>query len=363
MTWTEEIPLTDLRTKRMASLDVAKFVLSLLVIASHINPFEHFGLYWSYGMKYYFVRLTVTIFILSSSLFCFRKTSEDAFDFQVPLQYALKLLKLYVLWTALYIPRILFDCLEYPEGFLPGLLRSVQEIFVSGYYHLWYLKSMAIAILLVGAALAKKVKVETLVIVGCLLYLVGQLADAYYGVLDYVPFLKPLVDGYLKVFFTSRNGIFMAFPYVAIGALFAYRPITIRMPAAVLGYLGFKLLMLGEFFLLLKLKFPRDYCLFTCSIPASFFLFYIMLHTQIKATPLTKKLRTYTGLIYYVHPYVIFPVLPLFIKVIELVLGVEEYEMHSMWQFVFVAIVTMIVSWLIPILQKHRLFRWLKALY
>lgn len=115
--------LTDLdlssdvaRNKRFPLVDLVKFFCSFLVIAIHVNPFTDINLYLDYGIKNYLARLAVPFFFVAGGYFCFRKTKYAEIDSGIPVTYAKRMIKLYLLWTVIYIPLIIRSILRDEGG-------------------------------------------------------------------------------------------------------------------------------------------------------------------------------------------------------------------------------------------------------
>lgn len=83
------------------AIDLTKFICSILVVAIHIKPFGdnvdfHF---LNYGIQNYLARIAVPFFFVTSGFLLYRKTSFETFSMERPLKYALKLFRLYVIWS------------------------------------------------------------------------------------------------------------------------------------------------------------------------------------------------------------------------------------------------------------------------
>ena len=127
--------------KNYNGIDVAKFICSILVIAIHVDPFAtsdnstlqqlHFFL------SQYIARIAVPFFFIAAGYFLFRKTSPDSFDLRPVRKYIGRIVRLYVLWSILYFPLVLYYAIRGNIGFRQFVTTYARRlIFVGSYTHL-----------------------------------------------------------------------------------------------------------------------------------------------------------------------------------------------------------------------------------
>ena len=148
-----------------------------------------------------------TFFSISGFLF-FRKerNSEDLW------RYVWRVAKLYFIWTLIFLPLILFNYLKNEMLNVSGLVDFTQKLLFDGsYYHLWFLPSLIIAII-VTFYFSKILNNKALIVMAGILFILGTYVDTY-------SFISPLLswEHYKAIFLTTRNGIFFGFPFVIIG--------------------------------------------------------------------------------------------------------------------------------------------------
>lgn len=130
--------------KRYCSLDVLKWAMSLVVIAQHTHPFEHIDNPVFLRFQTMLFSLSVPVFFLCSGFFLFRKReeSESVTVLRVK-RWALNALRLYLLWTAVYLPCTLYEYFTDGKSFPVDLYLLVQGTLLGGAHfyswHLWYL--------------------------------------------------------------------------------------------------------------------------------------------------------------------------------------------------------------------------------
>lgn len=272
--------------KQYYCVDLCRFICSLLVVSIHVEPLRSYSKLVNFGVVNCLARIAVPFFFVVSGYFLFLKTSYINFDSQIPLKYVKRILKLYIIWTGIYSPLMVYSILKSEQGIIFGLVDWIRRIiFMGGYKHLWYLNAMIISTLILTFLLSKKTKIKNILLIAMVLYCVGLLTQSYFV------FLEPLkqfegVWSFLKliqkIITTARNGIFEGFLFMGIGMLFAYKPIVIKIKAAILGFIVSIFLLFIEVMMVNYLEWAREKDLYICLVPTVFFMFYIASHIELK---------------------------------------------------------------------------------
>lgn len=351
--------------KVIPSLDIAKFVFAVLVVMLHTAAFADISKNLNNVVSYYIARLAVPFFFTTSGYLCFRKTSYEAFDFEIPKRYALKILKLYIIWTIIYIIPFLYDSIYRCErGYMYGFFTVITTFVFSGYFHLWYLSALVVAVLLVGFALKKSFKIRTIIVIGTLLYMIGLLGQSYFFLLKPLkefPMIWEALKLVEKVILTTRNGVFEGVIYVSIGMVFAYKKIIFNYMYAVIGFCFSMLLLSVEIFLTTsyELFYGQHYYIFL--LPTTFFLFYLVIHFDVKQSKVTDSLRMYSMLIYYIHAWIDFPMIATINRMSKYITG--KYQINFLTRFILVLGISILLSKVILYLSHKEKFSWIKNLY
>ena len=112
--------LTDsamLLKKNYNAVDLAKFLMCLCVAYAHIAFFQDIAPFWNNFATKYVMRLTVPFFFMTTSFFLFRRVEEDKDGYRQIKKYIMKFLRLYIVWTLLYMPAVIVDkVIKYPYG-------------------------------------------------------------------------------------------------------------------------------------------------------------------------------------------------------------------------------------------------------
>lgn len=201
--------------KKTAIFDIVKFVCAFLVIAIHTFPFqgvnEHLNTFVVSGLA----RIAVPLFFVMSAYFFFQHKDSNAHI----KKYISKIGKIYILWSLLYFPFFLWINKE--SGLILTICKFIWNFFVNGsYYHLWFLPALIFAFIIVHI-LKKYLDDKQLWILSMILYGIGYVGNIYTAYLVEVPMIGSLFALYLRVFDTTRNGLFFGIPFVILGYMCA----------------------------------------------------------------------------------------------------------------------------------------------
>lgn len=141
-------------------------------------------------------------------------------------------------------------------------------------------------------------------IAACLLYAIGLFGDSYYGLIAGNDVLTGWYNGMFHFFDYTRNGLFFAAIYLALGALLARsekrRP---RRPAAHAALFLVSLsAMLAEALWLREGGIPRHDSMYVFAVPAAYFLLLLALPYK---GPANRTMREGRAWIYALHPLAI----------------------------------------------------------
>ena len=245
--------------------------------------------------------------------------------------YCFKILRLLGMWTVLLI--------------------------VGSTVQLWYLGGLVVAVTFLSLLLYFKVPIKWIIVFAVLLYIIGLFGDAYSGFGNQLrdfrifSYLFKLFDAFFN---TTRNGIFMGFIFVLIGALFAHKKIVMNFAVAVVGFFISTGLLLLEAGLLKHYSDPKDYNMYISLLPTVFFLFYIATHINLKDRKIYSKLRVVGMLIFYLHLFVQF--------VVNYV--AENLELNfDKYSIIIVLILTSVIAFIIERMSHKEKFSWLRWFY
>ncbi len=300
-------------------LDIAKFISALLVIAIHCAPFYQVNETWNFVYVQIIARLAVPFFFMASGWLFFQKLdiqkgAKDEGNLHVLKRYWLRILKLYLVWSALYLPLLIASWIKGGFGF-SACIRFLRDFLFNGtFYHLWFLPALLLGILIVYI-LIMKYKRRSALCICFILYMLGMLINVYGSELINVPLLNSLLSLYESVLVTARNGIFFAPLYLLLG-FFAQDFINNKFKKQALGaFLISFIALCAEAFLYRYLHMMNDLTsMYFCLVPTVFFLFIYLLQLSFNGNVITLYLRKLSLLIYVSHIYFI----TLFMNVLKL---------------------------------------------
>lgn len=188
----------------MKGADLLKFFLSLVVVWIHTGTSDLYGL----------VNVAVPIFFVLSGFFLFGKIGRGKHDSATVQNWLFKTLQLYLLWTLIYLP---FAVIGFRMEATPLLKASaiwLQNVaFVGENYlswPLWYLLGLLQAGLIIWTCEKLHLPQWGYLLLAALLYV--------------LPYLIPLnqISWYTFIFKSTRNGLFIGFPYMVLGGAIRY---------------------------------------------------------------------------------------------------------------------------------------------
>jgi serine/alanine racemase len=330
------VPSSD--TKNYNGIDLIKFLCAILVFIIHIPPFHgevsKFAEYVNFGLQHFACRIAVPFYFVSSGFFLFKKMPLYELDKDIIKVYCYKILRLLGVWHVL--------------------------LFVGGTGHLWYLGATVIAIILLSLCFHFRIKLGYIYVIACVLYLIGLFGDSYYGIIapfQNIAIFNLLFKGYKLAFYTTRNGVFMGFIFVLMGATFSNRKIILRTRTALIGFVVSMLCLFAEVFLLKYNDIPIEYNMYVFLLPATFFLFSFAISIELKDRPIYKHLRNIGMIVYFSHLLVN--------KVTSLALSVvEKYCCIAItqYQFVLSLLFTLLFAIFTEWLSHKNRFKWVNWL-
>ncbi|MBQ0064694.1 MAG: acyltransferase family protein [Firmicutes bacterium] len=288
--------------RQYAAVDIAKWVSALLVVCIHTFPFleisETLNLLWIATV----CRLAVPFFFVSSAFFLFKKfeDGEEDHNKEVLFDYCMRILKLYGIWTVIYLPYTIWDHMA--TGFsLTGIVSYFRDLFLNGsYYHLWFLPALVVAAIIVWY-LTEHFDLSRSLKIAFGLYVFGYFMNVYSPIWQAVPGISFFYGFFIKVFGTARNGFFFGPIYMMIGYLLAR---TKRLPEKVslIGFGASFVLLVLEVLLYNAFGVLQDLSsMFLCLIPCSYFLMNYLLKVRIPQPQKYVHWRLESSLIYTSH--------------------------------------------------------------
>ncbi|HSD14440.1 MAG TPA: acyltransferase family protein [Flavobacterium sp.] len=275
---------------RNPSIDILKLGLSFLIVALHIFPLSRLkgidGIL-SYEIANGITRIGVPTFFIISGYFLRNKINDKTYL----IKYGKRILFLYLVWQLIYLPDMIRF---YNLGWFSTSNLILKLVF--GYWHLWYLLATVFAVVLLYYLKEKSVRQKFLL--ALLLFFIGYAYQLAYktNILNDFPALKLAYEG----MGTTRNFIFMGYPFLVLGTLYEHWRETVTKRDFL--FVPFLLLLLVEVYWYYTLKIGAlDFSIMI--LPLSMLLFSISAENT---SPSNLKINSTMSLgVYLCHPYAI----------------------------------------------------------
>lgn len=324
--------------KNYNGVDLMKLVCAIMVFIIHLQPFRGevtgFAKYINFGLQQYLCRLAVPFYFVSSGFFLFKKMPLYKTDKEIIKAYCYKILRLMGIWYVL--------------------------LFWGGTGHLWYLGATVIAIILVSLCFYARIKLGYIYTIAGVLYVIGLLGDSYHGMIaswENITIIRWIFKGYAIAFHTTRNGVFMGFIFVLMGATLSNCKIRMKAKTAIMGLVISMLFLFAEVFLLKYNDIPIEYNMYVFLLPATFFFFCFAICVELKDRPIYKHLRNISVIIYFSHLFV-----DMFVTMAIGFLGKSFSVVLDTYQFVITLVLTSLIAIFVDWLSCKERFKWVNWL-
>ena len=337
---------TDKQTDRQhyPVVDLLKYICALLVVSIHIAPLSSFfeviplTKYLNYGIQNYIARLAVPFYFAAAGFFLFRKIDFNNFDISITKNYIIKLLRLLGVWTVL--------------------------LFVGGTVHLWYMGGLVVAVCVLSVLLCKQVSLKKMIVIALFLYIFGLLGDPYFGlfkILQNYKAVKYATKAYFVIFGTTRNGLFMGFPFLLLGGVIEKKKVSMKPLYAAVGFILSMLLLLCEAVLIKKYDLPKDVNMYFFLVPAIFFLLVFAVNVRVQQGGIFFRiLRNISIIVYFSHMFV-YQWIAWGWKAVDRLFGIN-FD-NSLINYLLTVVIATILGILIDRISKKEKWSFLKYLY
>ena len=337
-------------TKReYAAVDVFKITCAFLVMLIHTKPF--YNLFWLDAGIGMITRFAVPYFFCVSGFFLFRQANINQENKKsIICKQLVRLIRFYIIW---YVIFRLVGLLLGEDNF--GLWYNIKQlIFMTNGSPLWFVNALIWAICIV-AALAIRLKKRTIFGVSICCLVIGYFLSTLYGITErwtIIQRIQPFIT-----FIGVQNGLFFAFPYVAMGAYLSEIELkrSIKRDASLIC-IFFLCLGVESLVAVLKLNAPYTF-LWLSALPMTYYTVKLTLTVNLRDNPSYYYLRKISTLFYVLHVVVFLTCEKLFV-----VIGLKSLDSMNLALTCLVLIITTILSSLFVILSRKKQFSWIKLL-
>lgn len=289
--------------KRNKTIDLSKYIASVLIIAIHSKLFTDVNNTLSFVTIDIICRFAVPFFAICTGYFMTEKCDNKGYEENKHFfwKHWKKLIIIYIVWTIIYLLGSIPKWIEIGWFSLNAFVDyGISAILTKPYYHMWYLLSVLYALPLLAFCL-KYVKKEYFKWIAVVLWTIKVLSYAYCRWLP-IPFQDAF--NLMEKFSGIRDGLFCILPLMLLGACIYYEKKRKR-KFYLLGFIIFLILLILEAFILKYMgQDAVSFVIFT--FPTSYFLFNSIMKLKI---PLNAKICfTLSGaslFIYLVHPLIV----------------------------------------------------------
>jgi serine/alanine racemase len=314
-------------------IDKARWLLAYLILIIHFRPLNGFDPTVDFASAQVVARIAVPFYFMATGFFMDFNQKDKV------KAWLMHILRLTLIWSLIYLPFRL-------QAYFTGRANILMDIFHLGIHvHLWYLPASIFAVLALGT-LIKRVQLKTILLLGFILYVIGLFGDAYYGFSTALG-IQDVVDAYLSVFQTTRNGLFFGFFFVSLGYSFKMHPLNIKPISKLLLFILSFSLMFVEMLSLEHAGIPIEYNMFLSIIPSVYFLFSLCMEKTSTEKP--KSYKDLGTFIYFSHFVVLYLSIGLFYLI-----QLEWIFFNNLFRFIYVAIVSTLMGY---VFQKRKLKR------
>lgn len=346
--------------KEYAALDVAKWVAAILIVSIHAPPLYSVSNIGNFILMQIIARYAVPFFFITSGFLFFSKLSYENIwcsENRCRLfHYVSHLLKLYLIWSAIYLLMLLIGNFNGGGSLFWQLKIIARDFLFAGISPpLWYFTAVIVATCLVFFLL-RWLSINVILIGSALIYLLGLLGDSYSFLIIGLPSLSQVLQAYDRIFVSTNNGFFFGLLFVAAGAFISQKKTLFKTCSCWLLFAAcsvcFVIEALSVYFLASNFDSKSIYInRWIFLAPAVVSLFMALLQTHVKPTGKTRLMRSMSLVVYLIHPMII-AVLGYFLPN----MGFQDIQHNSLLYFALALPISLVLSWMISNFEKRSHF-------
>lgn len=218
-------------------LDIFKLFFAICVVAIHTHPLYYCEQILSIKIYNSILELAVPTFFLISGYLLFRNIQYSEIYSRKTLlkvkKYVLKILRLYLVWNAIYFPISVFGFINENTPFTKAVVLYLRGLLIVGEQYfswpLWYLLALIYSLVIISFFLRRQVKLNWLLMFGWGMYFLSELLTQIINHKEtYTGIVKVGVDILSQTIVSGR--VFSGVLFVVIGIYIATTIKNERLP-------------------------------------------------------------------------------------------------------------------------------------
>lgn len=207
----ERIAVTNLEKNKYEMIDILKFIFAIFVVGIHTHIMSNPENTYQWYILHIFFRMAVPFFFISSGFLFGKKYIKNKENLKEISKMQIKRLLIpFIFWMLVSLPYVIITTTG--NNIFEIILKILKDVIFYPWDALWFILALIVAIGLEYFFLKKK-KIKLALSIGIILYCICLLGNSYYFLLEGTP-LQNIMDGYIQIFETTRNGLFEAFQFL-----------------------------------------------------------------------------------------------------------------------------------------------------
>jgi len=226
------------KRKRYELIDIFKFICAIFVVGIHSEIIKDPNIDANWYILNMVFRIAVPFFFVTSGFLFGKKYYKDEENLKNITKKQIKGLAIpFVFWMLVSLP---YNIITYKGGNLTKFL--IQRTIFYPWGAMWYVLALIIAIQ-ISYIFLKYNKLKIAIIFSLIFFLIALIGNSYYFVIDGTQIHK-MIDKYIDLFVSFRNGIFVGFPLFTFGLYFTQFEEKVRKSKKCLIYVTLIILLL-----------------------------------------------------------------------------------------------------------------------
>ena len=277
-----------------------KFFFCICVIGIHAQIFYNFNNTFDYVVFHSVFRSAVPFFFVASTFFLGLKLKNKSLDDKniIINKYLIRLIIPYIFWMVVSSIKVI-SMLD--GGLLVKIIKLIRVALFNPWSALWYIWALIVFLIIYKVLInifKDKFNINVLLVISLVLYLIALLCNNYYFLIENT-FMNKIINTYMNIFITPRNGILISIFMVLGLKLSDIKDKFNNKNKLIISSIILFIILVIETLLIRNNSFLDDrslYITFIIFIPILFILF-----TKFKSNKNTTLIRNLSTGLYFMH--------------------------------------------------------------